>query len=207
MKKSFITLLVLTGVLLFAACNDYETYGDKKKKERRAISEFISKSNIQIISETQFHAQGDSTRLSDNEFVYLDNTGVYMQIVRQGCGEKLKSKENVSILCRFIEIGLEDSSAISNYSYPYDVDKIFVTKEGSSMSATFTEGLMMETYNSATVPTGWLVPLSYIKVGRPQAEGEEIAKVRLIVPHTQGHTTATAYTYPYYYEITYERDR
>jgi len=35
---------------------------------------------------------------------------------------------------------------------------------------------------------------------------DEISKVRLIVPHTQGHATASSNVRPYYYIITFERE-
>jgi hypothetical protein len=50
-----------------------------------------------------------------------------------------------------------------------------------------------------------MVPLSYIKVGRPQSIEEDCAKVRLIVPHTQGHATASSNVVPFYYVITFQR--
>jgi hypothetical protein len=55
------------------------------------------------------------------------------------------------------------------------------------------------------VPAGLLVPLPYINVGRERSETDRIAKVRLIVPHTQGHAVASSYVYPYYYEMSYQR--
>jgi hypothetical protein len=51
------------------------------------------------------------------------------------------------------------------------------------------------------------VPLNYVKIGRPENEGEETAKVRLIVPHSQGTADASSSVTPYYYEITYQRER
>jgi len=51
------------------------------------------------------------------------------------------------------------------------------------------------------------VPLTYINLGRPINEGDEIAKVRLIVPHTQGQAYASQNVYPCLYDITYERGR
>ena len=65
---------------------------------------------------------------------------------------------------------------------------------------------MLKAYGSASVPAGWLVPLAYIKIGRPQALTEEKAKVRIIVPHSQGHTIAAQDVLPFYYEITYEKE-
>ena len=192
---------------LFAACNDYETYGDLKKKERSAISEFISDSAFVIIGETQFHAQGDQTR-GDKEFVLLDKSGVYMQIVREGCGEKIKDGENTNLLCRFLEINIKEWTYLTNaYTNAYEVDKMYVQRIGSTYTAWYISGKMYDTYG-ASVPEGWLVPLEYLKVGRPLGPDDEIAKVRLIVPHSQGTTNgAKANVYPCYYEITYQRER
>ena len=49
------------------------------------------------------------------------------------------------------------------------------------------------------------MPLNYVNVGRPEKEDDEVAKVRLIVPHSQGTADASSSVYPCYYEITYER--
>ena len=51
MRKIIYTLFVLVAVLLSVACNDYETYGELKEKERDNISQFISDSSYVIISE------------------------------------------------------------------------------------------------------------------------------------------------------------
>ena len=96
MKKFLIILITLSAVL--ASCNDYETYGDKKDKERNAISKFIADSSIIVISESQFDQQGHTTNLARNEFVKLSKSGVYMQIVREGCGTIVEDGENASIL-------------------------------------------------------------------------------------------------------------
>jgi hypothetical protein len=65
---------------------------------------------------------------------------------------------------------------------------------------------MLSVYGTASVPAGWLVPFSYIKVGRAKTLTDEKAKVRLIVPHSQGHTIAAQDVLPFYYEITYEKE-
>ena len=77
MRKTIFTLIALAALLLTAACNDYETYGELKEKERDNIERFISDSNFVIISESQFHQQKDLT-VGDKQFVYLDKSGVYM---------------------------------------------------------------------------------------------------------------------------------
>lgn len=195
------------AALLLSACNDYETYGEKKEKERDAISKFIRDSAFTIISEAQFQAQGETTDVSRREFVYLDNSGIYMQIVRKGCGTKIADGESTNVLCRFLEIGIETGTKITNaYNYVFDVDKLYISRTGSTYTASFTQGAMYEQYG-ASVPSGWIIPLNYVNVGREVNADDEIAKVRLIVPHSQGHSVASQYVYPYYYEITYKRGR
>ena len=66
--------------------------------------------------------------------------------------------------------------------------------------------MLMYHSSSTSVPAGWLVPLNYINVGRPENENDEIAKVRLIVPHSQGTVDASSSVYPCFYEITYVRE-
>ena len=58
---------------------------------------------------------------------------------------------------------------------------------------------------TSSVPQGWLVPLTFINVGRPANEGDEVAKVRIIVPHDVGHMGAISRVTPYMYDITYQR--
>ncbi|WP_027451134.1 DUF4827 domain-containing protein [Xylanibacter brevis] len=206
MKHTIIALLSLFCLATtFVACNDYETYGDKKNKERAAIKQFLADSAINVISEDVFHKQGDMTDNSKNEFVYMNNTGVYMQIVHKGCGEPLRDGENSDLMVRFLELCLLDSTAIYNDTAPYDVDVMNVRRQGNVFTASLTDGVMMSAYNTESVPTGWLVPLKYVNVGRPRTEDDHIAKVRLIVPHTQGHSVASSYVYPYYYEISFVR--
>ena len=84
-----------------------------------------------------------------------------------------------------------------------------VSCTSGTFTASFTKSVaynMCYVYQSSAVPAGWLVPLSYINVGVPQNEDEEIAKVRLIVPHTQGHASAVQAVTPYFYEVTFQRE-
>lgn len=207
MKK--LLLIMIAAIAVLASCNDYETYGDMKEKERNAISKFIADSSITVISEEQFVKQGSKTDLQRNEFVRLDKSGVYMQIVREGCGEKIKDGESVNICCRFREYNIiGDSLYLWNDTdvMAPNLDVMRVTRISGTFTASFTSGLMSLAYSSASVPPGWLVPLSYVKVGRPNSMSEEIAKVRLIVPHSQGHATASSNVIPYYYIITFQKE-
>lgn len=207
MKKTFYAVLAMVAVLALASCNDYETYGEKKEKEQDAINAFISEEGIKVIGEDQFHAQGDSTSVEDNEFVYLDNSGVYMQIVRKGCGDELEEKKQVNVLCRYTEYNILDRAMQTRNDYDArNYDKMTVVRTGATYTASFVSGVMYSTYGSS-VPTGWLVPFTYINIGRQNTPGEEIAMVKLIVPHSQGQTYASTNVYPCYYVITYQRER
>lgn len=196
---AFMSVLCLASMI---ACNDYETYGDKKEKERKAIRKFIADSSIVVISESQFHANNDVTDLEKNEFVYLDNQGVYMQIVRKGNGRPLQDGENCDLLVRFLELCLLDTVALYNDTYAYDPDVMNVRRTGSTYTGSFVSGTMYSAY-SATVPNGWLACLPYLNLQR--VDDGNLSKVRLIVPHSQGHITASNYVYPYYYELTFQR--
>ena len=59
MKK--LLFICIAALAVLASCNDYETYGDKKEKERNAISKFISDYQIVVIDEDQFILQGYTT--------------------------------------------------------------------------------------------------------------------------------------------------
>ena len=68
-------------------------------------------------------------------------------------------------------------------------------------------GAMYRFYNSTSVPSGWLIPFNYIRLGRQIHEHDEISKVRLIVPHSQGHSQANQNVYPCFYQITFQQMR
>lgn len=215
MKKLTYVLLLMLGVTTFVACNDDETYADQKKRERSAISKYIADSAVKVITEEEFAARGYQTDVKKNEFVLFESSGVYMQIVRQGTGEKIKDGETVTVLCRFTERNMQgDSIEASNIlaaAYALWVDKLSVTNNSGTFTGSFVDGQSTlrnaHGLTSTAAPQGWLVPLPFINVGRPASEGDEVAKVRIIVPHDVGHANATAGVIPYLYDITYERGR
>ena len=211
-------MMLVAGLVVLAACNDTETYAEQKEKEVSAINKFIADSAVNVISETVFAAQGNTTDVSKNQFVLFEASGVYMQIVRQGCGEKIKNGETATVLCRFMERNLllgADSITLTNQVLEYAavVDKMSVTNTSGTFQGSFdvTSSLMYAVYgraqNNTAVPSGWLVPFTYVNVGRPVKETDATAKVRLIVPHKQGHLSATRGVYPCLYDLTFERGR
>lgn len=179
----------------------------------------------QSVFENRFSAlnNGENVILTDtakNEFVLFNSTGVYMQIVEQGNGanfDYLKSGETASVSCRYSEWNLENINPIENpdsvsssnklgTTYISTPDIMTVTNTTGTFTASFTSGVMNSCYG-ASVPAGWLVPMTYIKLGRENALGEHVAHVRIIVPSAQGHSTASSYVYPYYYDITYTKNK
>jgi hypothetical protein len=66
---------------------------------------------------------------------------------------------------------------------------------------------MLQAYGSS-VPEGWIVPFNYVNIGRLKKADDELAHVRLIVPHSQGTTSnAKSNVKPYFYDITFQRGR
>ena len=213
MKTLKFLALTLIAIVALASCSDSETYADMKKKERSAINRYIANQKIKVISEDVFNAQNQTTNVDKNEWVLFGGTGVYMQIVREGCGKKLESGKTEKLLCRFNEYNiLESDSSLqctNIISYNWLVEKMTVKNTSGTFSGTFDKksSLMYNTYSSAAVPSGWLVPLTYIKLGIPASATDEIAKVKLIVPHSMGQSNASQKVYPCMYEITYQLGR
>lgn len=212
MKTLKSLVIGLLCVMALASCSDSETYADQKKKERSAINAYIAKNKINVIKEEQFFAQDSMTDVSKNEYVLFNSSGVYMQIVRKGCGKKIKSGETATVLVRFTERDLlTDTITLSNQNIYYGQypDKMRVSCTSGTYSGSFVSGssLMATAYGSTAVPTGWLVPFAFVNIGRPQTENDEIAKVRLIVPAEKGQQSASQTTTPYLYDLTFERGR
>lgn len=210
-KLAKMVMAIFCVAFAVASCNKYETYADQKKKENNAIKAYIADHNVNVISEEQFALQNHTTDTAKNEFVLFDSNGIYLQIIRKGCGELLKSGETSDVLVRFNEWNLlyEDSLQLSNNTLYYSpiVDRMTVTNTSGTFTGSFdtSSSLMYSAYSSQSVPSGWLFPLTYVNLGRPVKDDDEIAKIRVIVPSAQGQYYATQNVYPCLYEMTYER--
>lgn len=214
MNKILYTLLTLVAAISFVSCDDVETYAEQRDAERSAISNYIKKNNIKVISENEFKENGNKTNVSKNEYVLFSATGVYMQIVHPGNGEILKNNEGTTVFVRFDEWNLNgDSLQLSNnnLAYHYLYDKFNVRNVSGSFFADFdsSTSLLCKAYNLtggvASVPSGWLIPLSYIKLGTEEEGDHELAEVNIIVPHDYGHAYASQGVYACHYHMTYQR--
>ncbi len=220
-------LFVFAAVGLFCSCDDEETYADRREKENQQIQNFLNTGvsltdtnsdtysinvpgGINVISESDFAAKGYTTDVSRNEYVLFNSSGVYMQIMRKGPGTPLAEGETATVLVRYTEYDIASayirSTNVLN-SYAVMPDVMTCSNSYGTIQASFLSGVMKNTYDTSTVPAGWLIPLKYINLGRQESEDEEVARVRVIVPSTQGQINASANVYACFYDISYTRGR
>ncbi|MCR5821241.1 MAG: DUF4827 domain-containing protein [Bacteroidaceae bacterium] len=230
MKAKTFIIAALACAIGLTACKDEETYAEQKEREIKAINSFLGSDTyiisndgldtvlhvgvINPISEETFEAQDSTTDVSRNEYVLFTKSGIYMQIVREGVGERLESGNTARVIARYIEYNILSDSIQSRNDIFYwhtNPDIMEISNRYGTYSATFSTdnggGAMYQTYNSTSVPTGWLKPFPYIRIGRQIEEDDRIAKVRLIVPHSEGTQKASSGVYPCFYEITFQRMR
>lgn len=227
MKKQIFYLLFISCVL--QGCNKGITYADQKENEKDDIQSWIVKHDYKIISEEQFYKQDSLT--NENEFVLLKESGVYMNIIQRGKGKRILDDGRYTIISRYLEIalsGIENffvtgdtlsgNMKLRNYpvfgpenwglpQYMAQPDNYILTIDKNNYKASFKENSMMAyVYKTASVPSGWLIPLRFLKPASsiPTLPSEDIARVKLIVPHSQGSAQAMKYVYPCLYEITYQ---
>lgn len=227
MKKQIFYLLFISCVL--QGCNKGITYAEQKENEKNDIQSWIVKHDYKIISEEQFYKQDSLT--NENEFVLLKESGVYMNIIQRGKGKRILDDGRYTIISRYLEIalsGIENffvtgdtlsgNMKLKNYpvfgpenwglpQYMTQPDDYILTIDKNTYKASFKENSMMaHVYKTASVPSGWLIPLRFLKPASsiPTLPSQDIARVKLIVPHSQGSAQAMKYVYPCLYEITYQ---
>lgn len=222
MKKLFY-LSVLVYALSFGlqSCNNGKTYAEMKEEEADAINRFILEKDIKVISEKEFIE--NDTMTAENEFVLFDKSGVYMNIQYRGDG-KILEEGRYNISSRFIEICIKDVSDMgisagdtltSNKWSLYSENFLLEVGTGGSYKGSIGGGkdnqdlaqsALYDAYKTSAIPNGWLLPFAYLKMKSYEGAvpSEKIARVRLIVPHSEGTSYAQQYVYPCYYEITYD---
>ena len=216
MKKFLFAMIAFAAVLSFAACNDSETYKDMRDRELDSISSFLRKENIKVISEDEFNRRWKNnekltdTAKNNNEWVLFNSNGIYMQVIDQGCGDYIKKGTSVDVLVRFDEYNLSYAAEMSDKC-------LTLSNKVPAYSYSFVDpsaSLMANTYNSSnygsvssTVPSGWLIPFTWIKIGRPKTDDERIAHIRLLVPHSYGTTSASGSVQACVYDMTLQKGR
>ena len=236
MKKFLFAIMAFAALFSLAACNDTETYKEQRDRELDSISSFLRHENVKVISEEEFKSRWEKkqkdnsvvltdTSKNNNEYVLFNSNGIYMQVLDMGCGDYIQKGETTDVLVRFYEYNLGLKAAICNESlqltnntvvYSYMLDKMSVTNNSGTFTGSFdtSNSLMAATYNSSTyygtsgtVPSGWLIPFSWVKIGRPKTDSERVAHVRILVPHSYGTTAASGSVYACLYDMTLQRGR
>ncbi len=224
-KLFYLCILLFATPSLFSSCDEDDSYAELREREGKQIASFLKRGcevwdadsmslmlkvgKIKVISEEDFYAD-TLTDVSKNEYVLFRHSGIYMQIVRRGTGKPLNEGEASSVLMGYYEYNIAgDSLQTTNKVMPYDLfpDKMNVRNDYGTFTASFTEGAMKSFYGTASVPSGWLVPLRFIRLGRQSSADAEIALVRLILPSTEGQMDAAERIYPCFYEISYQAGR
>ena len=215
---------ILLGLIAFFSlqgCNNQKTYGELVDEENDAIKTFISKNNIKVISLQKFIEQDSTT--AENEYVYFEDTGVYMHVVHKGEAAEVLKEGTYEILSRFLEIavadirdmGIQAGDTMLRNMYANGFPGLYknpeeykVTIKDNMYVGNFQgTSLMFQKYDNLTaVPGGWLLPLRYVKPTRT-TQKDQLARVKLIVPHTEGTNLAMRFVYPCYYELTYDLGR
>ena len=218
MKKIYYQILL--GVIAFfslQSCNNHKTYGELVDEENEAIERYLLENDIKVISKQEFLNNDSTTK--ENEYVYFEENGIYMNVIYKGAGQNILPEGSYDMLSRFIEIAIKDvkdmgveagDTLVRNmYANEYPSlqlkpEEYKVTIKDKAFTGQFNGySLMYKTYEQDTaVPTGWMFPLLYLKPIRTN-EAAKWARVKLIVPHTEGTRFAARFVYPCYYEITY----
>ena len=200
----------MAGVLLFSACDDEETYAEQKERENRQIKSFLEENGIDVISMSEFledtiTLNPESNPGTDlNQYVLFNDKGVYMQVVRRGEGRIMEAGETWFLNARYAEISISTGDTLTmNKTYQYP-ESLYVKRTGDQYTASFLSG-MMSTYYGSSVPNAWLMMFPFIKPGF--LNGASSAKVRLIVPHSEGTQSATSNVIPTFYEITISTEK
>lgn len=226
--KRILGTALLLGMISssLCSCQDEDTYAEMRERENSQISNFLQRGTkvvdsetgdvlldvpgpIKVISESTFYANDTTTNVEENEYVLLGGSGVYMQIIRKGVGDQLEEGKTATVMCRHTELNIAADTIQSSNYIPSAVgeikpDRLNAHKQYGVIKAYFTKGAFMERYGDTMVPSGWIHPLQFIKLG-PQSSPDGVAKVRLIVPSTEGQQDAMNRVYPCFYEITYEK--
>lgn len=228
MNKLKTILFALVAIATITSCNDYETYAEKKEAERDAISAYLKKIGAKTMTEDEFKARGCVTDTAKQEWVLLAKSSVYMQVINKGTfydqkildtegrkvelDRKMQPGQSRTILCRYKETNLFTNNVTStNYDFASIAipEMMTVTRSSDTYTGSFVSGHsnMYATYGTLSIPTGWLVPLPYLNISRCGTEYDEIAQVKLIVPHSQGQASASQGVIPCLYEISYQEGK
>ena len=112
--KFKVSILLLVAGILFTSCNNYRTYADMKKDQKKAIDKVIAEKGLEII-----HTYPKNGVFKDNQFVLLDN-GVYLNVIDSGNGNRaIPGKTTILMRCSVERIFKADTAKFNLFENGY----------------------------------------------------------------------------------------
>lgn len=186
-KKSLkIASLLVCIIAVFAACSKSESYAEKLKKERKNISRFITDHDIEVLD--SYPASG----VFGSKQYYKDpTTGVYINVIDSGNGNRADKDKNSMVNIRFWEamsLPAADSDTVTFNPAGSQPLTIYYGNEYTYTGST--TGSYFYNIQYYFMSKGMAVPLEFV--------GEN-AIVSLIVPFNSGSTAQQSSSYPMYF--------
>lgn len=184
MRKITASILFVTVIMLLAACNKGVSYAERVETEKKRIKQFLHEQDIVVLDTYPSNGVFES-----NQY-YLDESGVYINVVDSGNGKRASSYDKVYF--RFnevMELPTSESDTIRPWvtnpglqpmDFIYGVSGSYVDSEGTRHS-----------YSYQTLSEGITIPLQYV--------GED-AVVNILVPFKIGSAYQTTYFTTLYYK-------
>lgn len=194
MRKVCLFLLAsLTLTILLGACSKRDTYADKLKKERKAITNFLVEHDIDVLPEFP-----EGGIFDENEFFKDENTGVYFRIKTIGTGDTIKLNNQLSLYTDTLNIYLVKNDTLTGNGVNYPSNPMY----GYYMRLTYGKENTYVQQNSGEraeyyfKSAGFVLPLRYGL--------RDKSEVSILVPFSSGSTYQQAdYDALYMESLTY----
>ncbi len=182
-KATGLALFIACLGILFGACSKSMSYADYVKRENNRIEDFRKERDIVVLRDYPSNGVFKS-----NEY-YLDESGVYINVVDSGNGKRAQNNDIVNF--RFsgassLPISESDTvNLIDIYHQPLKITYGVTTTYSGTQSSIYAEYYYLS--------PGMVIPLKYVGEG---------AVVKLIIPfkNNMGSTVQNSYYATYYYD-------
>jgi len=195
MKISFkiLTTFALLSLCVLSSCKKGESMSEKRAKERKSIEKYISNNEIQVIKADSIP---DDAVFGEKDY-YLLPSGLYIQIVEKGTGEKPEVGDNV--LFRYCTFSLEDSRKIADPTSA-NLTNAVEFKYGSGLYCAIENDYDNNNYSFHSY---YVLNDLYVIRGIQEAIGylRYDGAASLIIPSAIGSANAQDYVQAYRYEI------
>lgn len=194
MKKSIFSILTIIGAIIaISSCSKTETYADKLKDERKAISRFLSQHDIEVLNKFP----GEFQEFKPNQYFKDEVTGVYFRVDDWGKGDSIQKNQDV-----FLRYKKEFILLVSKDTLPGNTQSEYWIKATYGVPTSYTKSSIEEDkdyYALYLLSPGSILPLEYgIRNG---------GRVSLIIPFSNGsYTQQSQYEPAFVEELNYRFD-